>query len=107
MAIIGVNNYFFDIVFNVDINKDTYDFDKEEYINPAMKNFYQIFFIFLNAILFICCLFVLVIYIIPVIKSRLCEKKVKAGRYTKLKEKLTDGSEEGFDINERFTSTPV
>lgn len=107
MGIRGVNNYFFDVVFNLDIDKNSYNFDKEEYLNSLPKKVFQTIFIFINAILFIFCFLALVIYIIPVIKSRLCNKKIKAGRYTKLKEKLTEGSEEEFDINERFTPAPV
>ena len=104
LTINGINNYFYDIVFDVEINKDTYDFNNEEFFDNFQKDLIYILYILFNVIILIGCIFVLIFIVFPIIKNK--KKPKKRGRFTRFKEKI-ENNEEQFDINERFTADPV
>ena len=96
-----MKNEFFDIVFNLKIDKDTYNFVSEEYQDDFIikKNICKYIFIILNGFIILCCIYVLIFIIVPIIYFRIsqCFKKNPG-----LSE-MTSGNKISF-LNERFTS---
>ena len=104
LSISGINDFFFDIVFGLEINKDSYDFNNRKFIKGYKKTILYSINIILNSIILIFCLFFLIFIEIPIIKNR--KSFIAKGRFTKLKEKIVT-NESQFDINERFTTDPL
>ena len=101
MSIFCLKDEFYDIVFNLKINVETYDFDKGEYIdaNNTLKIIWKYTFIFFNGFIILCCLYVLIFIIIPIIYFRVCQSFRKSPRLSEIK------SESTIDLlKERFTS---
>lgn len=96
LAAFGINDYFYDIVFDLEINSN--------YHNLKKKFLLSVYLLF-NLLFLICCLFPLIFIVIPIIRNKKKEQD-KKGRYTKFKEKI-EMNEEQFDINERFTFEPT
>ena len=96
-----MKNEFFDIVFNLKIDKDTYNFVDEEYQDDFIikKNICKYIFIILNGFIILCCIYVLIFIIVPIIYFRIsqCFKK------NPLLSEMTSGNKISF-LNERFTS---
>ena len=105
MIISGVNDYYYDIIFGLEINNNTYDFKNEKYFHNSKKIIYFIINILFNLLILFFSLFCLIFIEIPLIRNIKLPQK-KSGRYTKFKEKIQN-NEEQFDINERFTSEPI
>ena len=105
MIVSGINNYFYDIVFGLEINSKTYDFNNNTFVHNSKKNLYLFINILLNIIILLFLLFCLIFIEIPIIRYKKPPQKI-SGRYTKFKEKI-EKNEEQFDINERFTTEPV
>ena len=99
----GINDYFYDVIFGLDINNDTYNFEDKEYLNNYKKILFSFFYTLCNIIFLLFCFFCLIFIEIPLIKYKRNPNK-KSGK--KLKEKI-DNNEEQFDINERFTAEPI
>lgn len=100
-----MNNYFFYVVFGLEINNDTYDFVLEEYKEKGWKNFYQFMFTISNAILMIIFWMVFIFCELPVVVKRI-GKCCKKERFSEFKQNL-ENNNESFDINERFTTDIV
>ncbi len=101
----GINDYFYDIVFGIEINNNTYDFKNGKFIHNSKKYIYFIINFMINLLILFFCIFFLIFVEIPIIKNKKIPQN-KSGRYTKFKEKI-ENNEEQFDINERFTAEPV
>ena len=104
LSIAGINDYFFDVVFGIEINKDTYDFKNKKYFDNLEKNIFYFVYIIFNIFILVCCCFSLIFIEIPIIRTK--KKQKKRGRFTRFKEQI-EKNEEQFDINERFTAEPV
>jgi hypothetical protein len=96
-----LKNEFFDIVFNLKIDKDTYNFVNEEYQDDFIikKNICKYIFIILNGFIILCCIYVLIFIIIPIIYFRIsqCFKKNPPLSEMQSESKISF-------LNERFTS---
>ena len=96
-----MKNEFFDIVFNLKIDKDTYNFVSEEYQDDFIikKNICKYIFIILNVFIILCCIYVLIFIIIPIIYFRIsqCFKKNPPLSEMQSESKISF-------LNERFTS---
>lgn len=104
MSISGINDYFFDIVFGLEINNNSYDYENNEFISNYKKEILYFINILINALLFIFCLFCLIFIEIPILINKKGNKN--NGRFTRFKERIENNGEK-FDINERFTAEPV
>ena len=103
MAFSGINDYFYDIVFGLEINSNTYNYNNKEFINNHDKNILYFFNILFNATFLIFSLFCLIFIEIPILMNK--KEPKKRGRFTRFKENF-ENNEEQFDINERFTAEP-
>lgn len=90
-----LNDFFFDIVFDLMINNDTYDFTdcllcQGEYKDKTGKYIYKSLFIGVNGFILLGCIYVLIFILIPIIKFRIlqCSRKRKSNRYTDINERL-------------------
>lgn len=79
---------FYDIVFNVVINKDTYDFNAHQYKHPTKKIIWEILFIGVNGFIILCCIYVLVFILIPVIRYRIGHFSAQNKRLTEFREEI-------------------
>ena len=104
MIVSGINDYYYEIVFYLEINNKTYDFNNNKYIHNSTKNFYLSINIIFHIFILIFLIFCLIFIEIPIIRNKKNPKN--KGRLTKIKEKI-ENNEEQFDINERFTADPV
>ena len=92
---------FYDIVFNLKINIDTYNYDKLEYKdnNKIEQILWKYSLIFFNAFIILCCLYTLIFILIPVIYFSVCVCFKKSPRLSEIKSQST------IDLlKERFTS---
>ena len=100
----GINDYYYDIVFDLELNNETYDFNNNKFILNKKKNLYFSINIIFHIFILIFLIFCLIFIEIPIIRNKKSPKN--KGRLTKIKEKI-ETNEEQFDINERFTADPV
>ena len=105
MIVSGINDFFYDIVFGLEINSKTYDFNNNRFVHNSKKNLYLFINILLNIVILLFLLFCLIFIEIPIFRKKKSPQK-QSGRYTKFKENI-ENNEEKFDINERFTTEPV
>jgi hypothetical protein len=100
-----LNNKFFDIVFDVIINIDSYDFINDEFKESSKKEKYlwKVGFIGLNAIILIGCLYTLIFILIPIVKFRIlmCSRK-REQRYNVINERI--GNNNISLMTERLTT---
>ena len=92
---------FYDIVFNLIINNETYNFEEDKYIgiNYTYQIIWKYTFIFFNGFIILCCLYVLIFIIIPIIYFRVSQCFKKNPRLSEIK------SDSSIDLlKERFTS---
>ena len=92
---------FYDIVFNLIINNETYNFIENKYkdINYTYQIIWKYIFIFFNGFIILCCLYVLIFIIIPIIYFRVSQCFKKNPRLSEIK------SDSSIDLlKERFTS---
>lgn len=96
-----MKNEFFDIVFNLKIDKDTYNFVSEEYQDDFIikKNICKYIFIILNGFIILCCIYALIFIIIPIIYFRISQCFKKNPRLSEMQSE----SKISF-LNERFAS---
>ena len=91
---------FYDIVFNLKINIETYDIAKGEYNdnNKTYQILWKYTFIFVNGFIILCFLYALIFIIIPVIYYRVCQSLKKSPRLSEIT------SQSHVDLlKERFT----
>ena len=84
-----MNDNFFDIVFDVIIDKESYDFEKNEFKEKAERNLWRVGFIGINGIIFLGCLYTLIFILIPIIKYRIsqcCRKRER--RYSEINDRI-------------------
>lgn len=84
-----MNDNFFDIVFDVIINKDSYDFINHEFKEKAERNLWRVGFIGINGIIFLGCLYTLIFILIPIINYRIslcCRKREQ--RYSEINDRI-------------------
>lgn len=88
-------------MFNIEINIDTYDFDKKEFIGNSKiyKNLWKFTFIFFNGFIILCCVYALIFILMPIIYFRIIQRCKKSPRYSEIK----NGSNISL-LKERFTS---
>ena len=100
-----MNNKFFDIVFDVIINIDSYDFINNEFKESSKKEkiLWKVGFIGLNAIILIGCLYTLIFILIPIVKFRIlmCSRK-REQRYNVINERI--GNNNISLMTERLTT---
>ena len=86
-----MNNKFFDIVFDIIINKDSYDFMNNEFKNGSKteKCIWKVGFIGLNGIILLGCLYTLIFILIPIVKFRIlmCSRK-REQRYSVINDRI-------------------
>ena len=117
----GVNDFFFDIVFDLVINSETYDFnlDKSNILlaneiiyyegkyndsNQAKKITWKVAFIGLNGFILLGCIYTLIFILIPIIKFRIliCSKK-RQRRISQINDRLNSIT----PLRERLNSNPA
>lgn len=81
---------FYDIVFNVVINNKTYDLPKHQYYKPTKKIIWEILFIGVNGFIILCCIYVLIFILIPVIRYRIGHFSSKNKRLTEFREEINN-----------------
>ena len=95
-----LNDFFFDIVFDIPINNETYNFTnisnfEGEYNSKTLKYLAEVCFIGINGLVFLGCLYVLIFILVPIIKFRIlqCSNKrnYRSERYTEISQKLRTG----------------
>ena len=79
---------FYDIVFNVRMNNETYDLDNHKYKDPTEKIIWQILFIGVNGFIILCCIYVLIFILIPVIRYRIGHFSSKNKGLTEFREEI-------------------
>ena len=94
---------FFDIVFNVIIDNSTYNFEDNTYKKTFQKNFYKVAFIFGNGFILLCCIYVLIFILIPVICYRIGQCSSKKMRISEYKEKIDNTTQISL-LKERLNS---
>ena len=103
-----MNDNFFDIVFDIIKNVDTYDFQKEEFKegNYKEKVAWKIGFIGLNGFILLGCIYTLIFILIPIVKFRilLCSRK-REHRYSVINEGI--GSNKISLMKERLNSEMI
>ena len=104
MAISGINDYFYDIVFGLEINNNTYNYNNKEFINNLYKNIFYFINILFNIVFLFIFLFCLIFIEIPILMNK--KEPKKTGRFTRFKENI-ENNEEQIDNNEKFTAEPV
>ena len=99
MSIFCLKDEFYDIVFNLKINNDTYQNGKYVGSNNTLKTILKYNFSFFNGFILLCNLYVLIFIIIPIIYFRVCQCFKKSPRLSEIKSQST------IDLlKERFTS---
>jgi len=99
---------FFDIVFDLLINNDTYDFESPfsvegEYKDQTGKYFWKTIFIIANGFILLGCVYVLIFILIPLIKYRIIQfAKRKRENYGDIRDRI--GSSNAALLKERLTS---
>ena len=95
-----LNDFFYDIVFDIPINNETYNFSnlatfEGEYNSKTLKYFAEVCFIGINAFIFLGCLYVLIFILIPIIKFRISQclnkGRSRSERYSQISENLRTG----------------
>ena len=67
MFVSGINNFFYDIVFDLELNSKTYDFNNSTFVHNSKKNLYLFINILLNILILFFLLFCLLFIEIPII----------------------------------------
>ena len=96
-----LHDYFFDIVFDLVIDIYTYNKENGEYKNKLGKNIIQGLFIFVNGFIFLCCIYVFIFILLPVICFRIGKCSSKNTRITEFKERM--GTTTVSLLKDRFT----
>ncbi len=103
-----MNDFFYDVVFNLYINDETYDFSGEgnylgKYKNQFGKYACQTFLIWLTGFILLGCIYTFIFILIPIIKFRIlqCSRK-REPRFTEISERL-EGSHVSL-MKERLNS---
>ena len=105
LSIACLNNKFFDIVFDIIINVDSYDFINNEFKEGSLteKYLWKIAFIGLNGIILLGCLYTLIFILIPIVKFRIlmCSRK-REQKYSVINDRI--GNNNISLMKERLTS---
>jgi len=102
------NDFFYDVVFNLYINVETYDFsDKGKYLGEYKNQFgkyaYKTILIGLTGFILLGCIYTFIFILIPIIKFRMlqCSRK-REPRFSEISERL-EGSHVSL-MQERLNS---
>ena len=109
LAIGCLEDPFFDIVFDLMINDETYNYknfpcsSEGEYKDKTKKTLSNICFIFINGVILLGCIYVLIFILIPIIKYRIIQfSKRKKENINDFRERI--GSSNAALLKERLTS---
>ena len=103
LSVFCLKDDFFDIVFDLQINKDTYDFEQGKYKNPTNKCIWKIVYIFFNGLILLSCIYVLIFMLIPLIYYRIGQCSKKNTRISEFKDTMDNNTS---ILKERFTTDP-
>lgn len=103
-----MNDFFYDVVFDLYINKDTYNFTDEvnyvgKYNDQSLKYACKTFLIIITGFILLGCIYTFIFILIPIIKFRIlqCSRK-REPRFTEIGERL-EGSHVSL-MQERLNS---
>jgi hypothetical protein len=103
-----VNDFFFDVIFDISINVDTYNFTDPgnyigEYKNKSGKYASKIFLIGITGFILLGCIYTLIFILIPIIKFRIlqCSRR-RESRFSEISDRL-EGSHVSL-MQERLNS---
>ena len=88
LVIWGANDIFFDIVFDLKMDYESYNFIDNEYIDKTPKVIWTCIFSFINASIFLCCIYTMIYIVVPSIYFRLWKVSKKNLRISELQERL-------------------
>ena len=88
MVIWGANDRFFDIVFDLKIDYESYDFINNEYIDKTPKIIWICIFSCINVTIFLCCIYTMIYIVMPSIYFRLWKVSKKNLRLSEIKERF-------------------
>lgn len=98
----NLKDEFFDIVFNIPINKDTYNFQENEYLAPLEKYIWKYVYIFGNGFVLLGCIYTLIFILFPIIYFRISQNSKKNPRISR--EFPINNNSNAELLKERFTS---
>ena len=108
LSICCVNDFFFDVIFDIYINIETYDFTdignySGEYKNKFKKYICKIFLIGITGFILLGCFYTLIFILIPIIKFRIlqCSRR-REPRFSEISDRL-EGSHVSL-MQERLNS---
>ena len=103
-----MNDFFYDVVFDLYINKDTYNFTDEvnyvgKYNDQSLKYACKTFLIIITGFILLGCIYTLIFILIPIIKFRIlqCSRR-RESRFSEISDRL-EGSHVSL-MQERLNS---
>ena len=88
LVIWGANDIFFDIVFDLKMDYESYNFIDNEYIDKTPKIIWTCIFSCINVSIFLCCIYTMIYIVAPSIYFRLWKVSKKNLRISELQERL-------------------
>ena len=88
LVIWGANDIFFDIVFDLKMDYESYNFIDNEYIDKTPKILWTFIFSCINVSIFLCCIYTMIYIVAPSIYFRLWKVSKKNLRISELQERL-------------------
>ena len=97
-----LNDNFYDIVFDLIIDNDTYDFENGEYKNKVPKILWFLAYVICNAFVLLCFIYILIFILFPIILYRIKHSSTKPKKDIRVTEQI--GSQNISLLKERLTS---